>query len=74
MTSAGSHAPQTLHTVKDDEQDERNEHCQERSLVTNDGCDNVCVLAANVSCGGNRDSNRAECHGGGVSSRTVIAA
>ena len=58
---------QTLHTVKDDEQDERNEHCQERSLVTNDGCDNVCVLAADVTCGGNRDSNCAECHGCGVS-------
>lgn len=58
---------QALHTVEDDEQDERNEHCQERSLVTNDGCDNVCVLAADVSCGGNRDSNCAECHGCGVS-------
>ena len=58
---------QALHAVEDDEQDERNEHCQERSLVTNDGCDNVWVLAADFTCGGNRDSNRAECHGCGVS-------
>ena len=35
--------------------------------MTNDGCDNVWVLAADVSCGGNRDSNCAECHGCGVS-------